>query len=59
MYWKIFRTTVEHRKLVTEIDETLKIPEKTLWKARTFPHLRPRQQGTGAVGLSRIGFGVK
>jgi len=41
------------------MDETLKIPEKTLWKARTFPNLRPRQQGTGAVGLSRIGFGVK
>jgi len=36
--------------LVTEIDETLKIPEKTLWKARTFPNLRPRQQGNGRGG---------
>jgi len=36
--------------LVTEIDETLKIREKTLWKARSSPHLRPRQQGNGSGG---------
>jgi len=41
------------------MDETLKIPGKTLWDARSSPHFRPRQQGTDAVGLSRIGFGVK
>jgi len=32
------------------MDETLEISGKTIWKARSSPHLRPRQQGNGRGG---------
>jgi len=45
--------------LVTEMDETLKIPGKTLWDARSSLISVHGSKGTAVVGLSRIGFGVK
>jgi hypothetical protein len=41
------------------MDETLKIPEKTLWKARSSCISGHGSKTTVVVGLSRIGFGVK
>jgi hypothetical protein len=55
----VFRTTVERRKLVTEMDKTLKIPGKTLWDARSSLISGRGSKTTVVVGLSRIGFGVK
>jgi len=45
--------------LVTEMDETLKIPGKTLWEARSSLISGHGSKGTDAVGLSRIGFALK
>jgi hypothetical protein len=41
------------------MDETLKIPGKTLWKARSSLVFGHGSKGADAMDLSRIGFGVK